>query len=242
MKDRDAKMQPRDCSHTCTTGQEPRRLLVGRVPSSPETRAHVGREGSRRLEPASPTVRRDGIWLVTRLRHPGFGGSRARTCKEGRARLGGAEVPIRILRTRSRTVMRGLVDPQLPTRWRRWPRRVWLPAVGGRPALRWCGPVRWCVRPDSHGQALRHRHAQCTVHRAMGHEMLKAALTWDIIPCQSGFSLVGVTGFEPATSSSRTTRATKLRHTPIGPEAEVESSPSRAWAHIGFAWSCGRLS
>lgn len=26
---------------------------------------------------------------------------------------------------------------------------------------------------------------------------------------------VGVTGFEPATSSSRTTRATKLRHTPV---------------------------
>ena len=26
--------------------------------------------------------------------------------------------------------------------------------------------------------------------------------------------LVGVTGFEPAASSSRTTRATKLRHTP----------------------------
>ena len=30
---------------------------------------------------------------------------------------------------------------------------------------------------------------------------------------KSGF-LVGVTGFEPATSSSRTTRATKLRYTP----------------------------
>ena len=45
--------------------------------------------------------------------------------------------------------------------------------------------------------------------------MLKAALTWDIIPSQSGFPLVGVTGFEPATSSSRTTRATKLRHTPM---------------------------
>src|SRR6201990_170534 len=28
-------------------------------------------------------------------------------------------------------------------------------------------------------------------------------------------SLVGVTGFEPATSSSRTKRATKLRHTPL---------------------------
>ena len=27
--------------------------------------------------------------------------------------------------------------------------------------------------------------------------------------------MVGVTGFEPATSSSRTTRATKLRHTPV---------------------------
>src|SRR5699024_10521184 len=27
-------------------------------------------------------------------------------------------------------------------------------------------------------------------------------------------NVVGVTGFEPATSSSRTTRATKLRHTP----------------------------
>ena len=27
--------------------------------------------------------------------------------------------------------------------------------------------------------------------------------------------LVGVTGFEPATSSSRTKRATKLRHTPL---------------------------
>ena len=29
------------------------------------------------------------------------------------------------------------------------------------------------------------------------------------------FQLVGMTGFEPATSSSRTTRATKLRHIPI---------------------------
>ena len=27
-------------------------------------------------------------------------------------------------------------------------------------------------------------------------------------------TMVGVTGFEPATSSSRTKRATKLRHTP----------------------------
>jgi hypothetical protein len=54
MQDRDSKMQPRDCSHACTTGQEPRRLLAGRVPSSRETRAHIRREGSGRLEPESP--------------------------------------------------------------------------------------------------------------------------------------------------------------------------------------------
>jgi hypothetical protein len=32
--------------------------------------------------------------------------------------------------------------------------------------------------------------------------------------CQAFFSFVGVAGFEPTTSSSRTTRATKLRYTP----------------------------
>ena len=31
----------------------------------------------------------------------------------------------------------------------------------------------------------------------------------------SVYSMVGMTGFEPATSSSRTTRATKLRHIPV---------------------------
>jgi hypothetical protein len=34
---------------------------------------------------------------------------------------------------------------------------------------------------------------------------------------------VGVTGFEPAASSSRTTRATKLRYTPIHRLANVQS-------------------
>ncbi len=39
------------------------------------------------------------------------------------------------------------------------------------------------------------------------------------------FHLVGVTGFEPATSSSRTTRATKLRHTPeVFSSIRVEST------------------
>ena len=43
-------------------------------------------------------------------------------------------------------------------------------------------------------------------------------------------TLVGVTGFEPATSSSRTKRATKLRHTPIAhhPRPASRESACRA--------------
>ena len=51
---------------------------------------------------------------------------------------------------------------------------------------------------------------------------------------------VGVTGFEPATSSSRTKRATKLRHTPLQGALERTSasladnlSGSRALTTIG---------
>lgn len=51
----------------------------------------------------------------------------------------------------------------------------------------------------------------------------KTALTGEMIPGQSGFPLVGVTGFEPATLRSRTVRATKLRHTPIGPSGPLMS-------------------
>jgi hypothetical protein len=47
-----------------------------------------------------------------------------------------------------------------------------------------------------------------------------------------GKTTVGVTGFEPATSSSRTKRATKLRHTPWLHQASVSLahslSPARA--------------
>ncbi len=56
-----------------------------------------------------------------------------------------------------------------------------------------------------------------------GCKTLKAAMTGSKIPSQSGFPLVGVTGFEPATSSSRTMRATKLRHTPMALEADEQS-------------------
>jgi hypothetical protein len=41
-----------------------------------------------------------------------------------------------------------------------------------------------------------------------------------------GVSSVGVTGFEPATSSSRTTRATKLRHTPMVLWTSTSITPS----------------
>ena len=41
------------------------------------------------------------------------------------------------------------------------------------------------------------------------------------------FWLVGVTGFEPATSSSRTKRATKLRYTPIGANERIRTADLR---------------
>src|SRR6187402_759499 len=47
--------------------------------------------------------------------------------------------------------------------------------------------------------------------------------------CWWSLSAVGVTGFEPAASSSRTTRATKLRHTPWQPH---ESTPKRTMLRI----------
>ena len=45
--------------------------------------------------------------------------------------------------------------------------------------------------------------------------------------------LVGVTGFEPATSSSRTKRATKLRHTP-----RCEERVPRELARVGTCSEC----
>ena len=65
----------------------------------------------------------------------------------------------------------------------------------------------------------RSQHELAVLRMRLGCTTAKAALTRSIIPSQSGFPLVGVTGFEPATSSSRTMRATKLRHTPIGPNS-----------------------
>ena len=44
-------------------------------------------------------------------------------------------------------------------------------------------------------------------------------------PMSCDITWVGVTGFEPAASSSRTTRATKLRHTPLLPTATCQSYP-----------------
>ena len=44
---------------------------------------------------------------------------------------------------------------------------------------------------------------------------------------------VGVTGFEPATSSSRTKRATKLRHTP-----RCEKHMLTSFARVGICFEC----
>ena len=43
-----------------------------------------------------------------------------------------------------------------------------------------------------------------------------------------GISRVGVAGFEPTASSSRTKRATKLRHTPVRPDAAERNRASIA--------------
>ena len=66
-------------------------------------------------------------------------------------------------------------------------------------------------------------HESAVLRMRLGCTTPKAAPPRNIIPSQSGLPLVGVTGFEPATSSSRTTRATKLRHTPKAPRADEQS-------------------
>ena len=52
---------------------------------------------------------------------------------------------------------------------------------------------------------------------------------------------VGVTGFEPAASSSRTTRATKLRHTPVAHQSQRQDYTSgRPQAKSSPAVGCGQ--
>ena len=78
--------------------------------------------------------------------------------------------------------------------------------------------TRWWrdrVRRSPHEFAVLRMHGGCKTP--------KAAPIRSETPSQGGFPLVGVTGFEPATSSSRTTRATKLRHTPKAPRADEQS-------------------
>ena len=54
------------------------------------------------------------------------------------------------------------------------------------------------------------RTARGAASTGPGGESKRGPSVWRVL-----FILVGMTGFEPATSSSRTTRATKLRHIPI---------------------------
>ena len=69
------------------------------------------------------------------------------------------------------------------------------------------GPSKMAGSPPRGLRAL--MGSQCVVF-ALGDVVAVAT----IMTLACGFAMVGVTGFEPATSSSRTKRATKLRHTP----------------------------
>ena len=79
------------------------------------------------------------------------------------------------------------------------------------------------LAPDAHGKVIeswaRRRDARLT-HEAKGSQTLMAG--------KRPLTLVGVAGFEPAASSSRTKRAAKLRHTPAGHVARLQrGSPDR---------------
>ena len=52
------------------------------------------------------------------------------------------------------------------------------------------------------------------------------------MPERLPYPVVGVPGFEPGASSSRTMRATKLRHTPMASRAEEEHIPRPVESHI----------
>ncbi len=91
--------------------------------------------------------------------------------------------------------------------------------ASGNERSRLCG----LARPRRRDSVRRTPHEFAALRVRLGCTTLKAALARNIIPSQSGFPLVGVTGFEPATSSSRTMRATKLRHTPMALEADEQS-------------------
>jgi hypothetical protein len=58
---------------------------------------------------------------------------------------------------------------------------------------------------------------------SLGYSMMKGH---DICCCVMAFYLVGVAGFEPAASSSRTKRAAKLRYTPPPAPTPVPDEPS----------------
>ncbi|MDF2992949.1 MAG: hypothetical protein K0S37_3463 [Microbacterium sp.] len=74
------------------------------------------------------------------------------------------------------------------------------------------------------------RNADCANEESPPHEC-------GGLSCSRGAVVVGVTGFEPAASSSRTTRATKLRHTPW-PTLKVyrTCAQSRCNAGVSSRW------
>ena len=101
------------------------------------------------------------------------------------------------------------------------------------PPLRGAGPRR------PRGTVLESHPADALNDERAGPSRCRSQLT-------SAFVLVGVTGFEPATSSSRTKRATKLRHTPMarslraGNESSRRPPAHRAWPPPLHRRSTGR--
>jgi hypothetical protein len=83
-----------------------------------------------------------------------------------------------------------------------------------------------CARCDASDAGRRHPNtARMSVY--VGRNAGKRLSKLRNMPLISIFS-VGVAGFEPTTSSSRTKRATKLRHTPIASHAQASiTTPSR---------------
>src|SRR6478735_10151563 len=76
----------------------------------------------------------------------------------------------------------------------------------------WTGaPPRAPGRGAAHEGVVRPTRRHCCGRS----HMTKGLVGGDVLALHQALRMVGVTGFEPATSSSRTKRATKLRHTPV---------------------------
>ena len=87
----------------------------------------------------------------------------------------------------------------------------------------------YACRTQGRLQSVSERAATPLPHgwRELGYEKTRPPVS----PGESGFSTVGVAGFEPTTSSSRTKHATKLRHTPCEATTAYRTAPQVSQTH-----------